>query len=371
MFRAVVPAEHFVGDALGCGESENALEVAGTDGYFAIAGFLGIVRDIFLGETGKETGRRELAVVADDNELFPAGDGAEGIDGKDLTGLIEDDQIEIEFSRFKELGDGKGAHHKNRFDRLNGRSGCGEEFADRHVVSLFVHLATENTDRPKTTFERETVAVFEKGFGAGDGDAGTIQFAEVFDEAVVFVPIKAGKFGNVGQKAPINLAKVGQIVGVEGVLMSDATVNEPIGERTDAGCVSLAASEVEGDPLAELFTGSLPESEFIEERGEGDPVKGGGIEGGSGVELKVVGKYFDLFVGGSEGGFGGEASLADFGGSGGAGDDFEKFGVEAGGSSPLIPIENFLEDRPVGIETLVGGSEAVGGGGGQILDRFG
>ena len=42
----------------------------------------------------EEAGRRQLLLVAGDDELLPAIDGADGVVGADLRRLVEDDQVE-------------------------------------------------------------------------------------------------------------------------------------------------------------------------------------------------------------------------------------------------------------------------------------
>ena len=84
--------------------------------------------------------RRQLLFVADDNDPPAARDKAQGIFRAHLTGLVDDQEIEIDRTRRQELRDGDRAHEKDRLDLLDGVARHLHQLAQRHVAALAADL---------------------------------------------------------------------------------------------------------------------------------------------------------------------------------------------------------------------------------------
>ena len=87
--------------------------------------------------------RRQLLGVADDHDLARTRDGAERILRTHLRGLIDDEEIELHRSGWKELGDRNRAHERNGLDLLQNRPCFRDKPADRLVTPLLADLRSD------------------------------------------------------------------------------------------------------------------------------------------------------------------------------------------------------------------------------------
>jgi hypothetical protein len=79
-------------------------------------GLLSIVLTVIISGVDhfEKIGRRKLLVVADNNDLFCARDDPERILRRDLTGFIDDKQVETKQAPWKELSYRQGTHQEHR-----------------------------------------------------------------------------------------------------------------------------------------------------------------------------------------------------------------------------------------------------------------
>ena len=61
----------------------------------------------------------QLLAVTDNHHLLTARDRPKRVDGLDLAGLVENDQVESKRAGRKIIGDGKRTHHEHGLDRLD------------------------------------------------------------------------------------------------------------------------------------------------------------------------------------------------------------------------------------------------------------
>ena len=185
---AVVPAEAAAGQAQRAADVEDALEVRQ-----ALLGLL-LVRGQLLVAGGplEEAGRRQLLLVARDDQLLPPVDGADGVVGADLRRLVEDDQVEAEVVRVQVGADRQRAHHQAGLQPGQQGRHAGEELAQRQVAPLLVDLAQEDAQLGRSGhFERGRArpgGVVQERLpdpAGGAGDRGPVQLPEPLDQPLV------------------------------------------------------------------------------------------------------------------------------------------------------------------------------------------
>src|SRR5262245_54831539 len=98
MPAAVVPPQHALKHSLSDAKPEDALNVCSRSNTSVIG--LGIVVE----KLRKESCRRELPAVPDDDHLFRARNSSERVDRIHLDGLVDEQKVECQQSGFEELG---------------------------------------------------------------------------------------------------------------------------------------------------------------------------------------------------------------------------------------------------------------------------
>ena len=84
--------------------------------------------------TGEELGRRQLHLVAHDDDLVRAIDRGNGLLQRDLAGLVEDDHVEQVGIERQRVGDAQRAHQPDRLQILDDLAGV----ARRQIANGFV-----------------------------------------------------------------------------------------------------------------------------------------------------------------------------------------------------------------------------------------
>ncbi len=364
---AVVPAEHGLGQAAGAAEAEDALHVAGLGGVGG--GFLLGVGEI-AGDAGKEAGGRELAAIADDDDLSGAGDRAEGVDRFDLAGFVDNEEVELDGAGFQELGDGQGAHHEDGFDGLDDGAGFAEEASDGAVASFpFEFGAHDAGGAEGGVGGGEAFEVGEEGAMAGEGEAFLVEQAKGGDGAFVEEAIELGEGGALGEGEAGELAKRGVLEGKGGVGGGKRTGFEAIEERAEGEEACLGGAGVVLGPAGQAFEVGQPLAAAIFEVGPGDVFEGGGEEGDGDIEVECLGEG---------GGFGASYGQVAFEGreQGGdlvrvleVGDEATEAGVEAGLLLSGDPIEDGGEGGPGAAFGAPGLAEGGGAGGLALADE--
>src|SRR5580700_8366198 len=90
----------------------------------------------------KEVCRRKLFIVADYYDLVCARDYPQCVLGRDLTSLVNHQEIEFDPSGWEELRDGERAHKQDRFQLLDSYSGIGHQLANRAMFAFLIYLGS-------------------------------------------------------------------------------------------------------------------------------------------------------------------------------------------------------------------------------------
>ena len=184
---SVMPLEHALGTILGEEETQDALEVRGDRG-------VPVLIAVPRGEEGIEEPRgRELAAVAHHHGLGRAENGAEGVHGTNLAGLVEDHEIEGQLARGQVGGDGQRAHHEDRFHRLQGPSRLAHEAADGQEAPLLVELPLDDRELAPLVEMREFFPMFERQAGSVVLEEQAVQLAELLDAVLLAGAVELGE----------------------------------------------------------------------------------------------------------------------------------------------------------------------------------
>ena len=150
VLRAIMPAELPRGMKLRHADVEDAFGIRDGDAVGR------------CGHAGEERGRGELFGVAHDHQLLAPGDGTDGLGGRQLRGLVHDDDVERHGAGLQKLGDGLRAHHEAGHQLLDGAARSFENLPDRHSWLL---LREEVLQQPHFGF-----LIHAGAFGAGQRD---------------------------------------------------------------------------------------------------------------------------------------------------------------------------------------------------------
>jgi len=140
MATTIVPSQHSLGHILRTAQAENALHVGRLNALI-----VGIVGAIVVQHPAEEPSWRELFAISDDHNLLGAGYGAQGINRRNLTRLVNQQQIELYGTRFEILSDRNRAHHEHGLDCLNGSPCLSKELPDRQMAALLLNLPSNQT----------------------------------------------------------------------------------------------------------------------------------------------------------------------------------------------------------------------------------
>ena len=186
MAAAVVPAQHPFGSTARAEHAEDALEVGGGRRLLLGIGF-------FIGHAVEEARGRKLPGVPHDDRLAGARDGSEGVHRSDLTGLVEDDEIETDRARWKKLGDGQGAHHEDGLDLQERVARLGHQLAKRKVPPLLLELATQDGYLPASLAARQAPPVGFRHQGPVVLEQVEVELPEALDEVLMAAAIELGQ----------------------------------------------------------------------------------------------------------------------------------------------------------------------------------
>ena len=142
MRAPVVPAQPTHGDPRAHELLEHALGVA--------VERRSIIRDRYRLRRGgyhEEVRRRQLLRVSNDDELTPAGNGADGVLRRKLRRFVEDHDVERGLSARQVLRHRQRAHEEARLDRADRRFRVAQCFPERAVIPLLCHLALKERKR--------------------------------------------------------------------------------------------------------------------------------------------------------------------------------------------------------------------------------
>ena len=201
MPAAVMPAQHDIRHAARIGEAEDALDLPRRDGAFGEV----FLRPFLLARHAlEEAGGRHLPVVADDDHLAAARDGAERIHRLDLRGLVDHQQVEgqpgLEVRgrpvrrgglptagrrRREELRDRQRRHHEDRLRRLDRPARAVQQHAHRQVAALLLELALQDLmARHAGAHPRQRLRMGEGAAPARQLDPGAVGLVEFGDQTV-------------------------------------------------------------------------------------------------------------------------------------------------------------------------------------------
>ena len=226
---AVMPLEHRVGHALGGAEAEDRLEVAGVQ--------VGVERLVVADDHRVEKPRRrQLLVVADDDELPAAGDGPERVDRANLRGFVHEHQVKPQAAGLEVLRDRHRAHHEDGLDRLHRGAGLFEQHPQRQVPTLLLKLPPQHADladRPAAARQRPVV-------GCGDLPPGQLQplgieLTEAGEGPFVLIAGEARQLRPVGEAFPQQCFEAGHRVGRLGRGRGELAGVQPVDDRIEAG----------------------------------------------------------------------------------------------------------------------------------------
>ena len=144
----VVPSQHPAFEAARLAQGENAFEIGNSGGTLPMLdrGLLAVSGIGFIGDHPVEKARRrQLFLVAHDDDPAAARDKTKGVLRAQLTCLVDDEEIEIDRTRRQELRDRERAHEKNRLDFLDRAARRLHQLAQRHVSALAADFAAYHT----------------------------------------------------------------------------------------------------------------------------------------------------------------------------------------------------------------------------------
>ncbi len=189
MPAAVMPSQHPLSHILGGTQTENALHVAGVQ-------FRRVGRVIVIDHPLKESRRRQLTIVADDNDLLAARNRSECINRRNLAGFVNHQHFESQTARLQKLGDRRRTHHEDRLDRLDGTAGLGKQPPEREVTSFLLDLAADDSDLTDVgCLPRHAVVMNASQAAAGQQHVIHIELAKTIDQLLVRKPGARVEFG--------------------------------------------------------------------------------------------------------------------------------------------------------------------------------
>ena len=186
---AVVPAQHTLRQASSGEKAKDALYVGNLRALFLVVALCS------AGHLGEELGRRELAFVADHDDLPGPSDGAKRVHGLDLRSLVHDKEVIGHLAGRQELGDRERAHHHDRLQRLDGGPRPLHELADRHVTAALGHLTPKDPYRTHAPVARRNSTVVGTHHLETRGlDALAIEVGELAHMPSVKAAVEASEF---------------------------------------------------------------------------------------------------------------------------------------------------------------------------------
>ena len=140
----------------------------------------------------KKIRRWQLFLITDDDDSLAARDEPQGIFRAYLAGFVDDEKIELDRTRRKELRHRDRAHQEHRFDLLDRVSRDLHESAQRHVAALAADLSANNahaalsaTGNPRPMFRTDAS---HRGLARF-----LLELPEASDERGVAITVKARK----------------------------------------------------------------------------------------------------------------------------------------------------------------------------------
>src|SRR6202047_1105300 len=144
----VVPPQHPAFEATRLAQGKDAFEIGNWGSTLPVLdrGLRAVSGIGFISAHSVEKARRrQLLLVAHDDDPAAARDKTQGVLRAQLICLVDDEEIEIDRTRWQELRDRDRAHEKNRLDFLDRAARRLHQLAQRHVSALAADFAAYHT----------------------------------------------------------------------------------------------------------------------------------------------------------------------------------------------------------------------------------